>query len=143
MEKVADEARYDGKFVLRTNTRLPAADVALQYKRLLLVEQFFRATKTMLQSRPIFHQGDATIRGHVFCSFLALLLHQELQRRLKSHDTTCEWGAIRRDLETLAEVQVREGEQWYTLRTALQGVTGKVLQAVGVAVPPPVKPINL
>ena len=143
MEKVADEARYDGKFVLRTNTKLPAAEVALQYKRLLLVEQFFRATKTMLQSRPIFHQGDATIRGHVFCSFLALLLHQELQTRLKAHGNTCEWGAIRRDLETLAEVQVREGEQWYTLRTALQGVTGKVLQAVGVAVPPPVKPINL
>ena len=143
MEKVADEARYDGKFVLRTNTRLPAADVALQYKRLLLVEQFFRAAKTMLQSRPIFHHWDATIKGHVFCSFLALLLHQELQSRLKAHGDTCEWGAIRRDLETLAEVQVREGEQWYTLRTALQGVTGKVLQAVGVAVPPPVKPLNL
>jgi transposase len=143
MEKVADEARYDGKFVLRTNTRLPAAEVALQYKRLLLVEQFFRAAKTMLQSRPIFHHWDATIKGHVFCSFLALLLHQELQSRLKAHGDTCEWGAIRRDLETLAEVQVREGEQWYTLRTALQGVTGKVLQAVGVAVPPPVKPINL
>jgi len=143
MDKVADEARYDGKFVLRTNTRLPAADVALQYKRLLLVEQFFRAAKTMLQSRPIFHHWDATIKGHVFCSFLALLLHQELQSRLKAHGDTCEWGAIRRDLETLAEVQVREGEQWYTLRTALQGVTGKVLQAVGVAVPPPVKPLNL
>jgi hypothetical protein len=143
MDKVADEARYDGKFVLRTNTRLPAADVALQYKRLLLVEQFFRAAKTMLQSRPIFHHWDATIKGHVFCSFLALLLHQELQSRLKAHGDTCEWGAIRRDLETLAEVQVREGEQWYTLRTALQGVTGKVLQAVGVGVPPPVKPLNL
>ena len=56
METVADEARYDGEFVLRTNTRLPAADVALQYKRLLPVEQFFQAAKTMLQSRPIFHQ---------------------------------------------------------------------------------------
>ena len=72
-----------------------------QYNRLLLVEQFFRATKTMLQSRPIFHQWDATIIGHVFCSFLALPLHQELQRRLKAHGDTCEWGAIRRDLETL------------------------------------------
>ena len=41
-KKVAAEARYDGKFVLRTNAPLPAAEIALQYKRLLLVEQFFR-----------------------------------------------------------------------------------------------------
>jgi len=142
MEKVAAEARYDGKFVLRTNTRLPADGIALQYKRLLLVEQFFRAAKSMLESRPIFHQWDATIRGHVFCSFLALLLHHELQKRLKAHDNQFEWDSIRRDLESLAEVQVRDGEQWYLLRTELQGVTGKVLQTVGVAVPPTVKLIN-
>jgi transposase len=152
MEKVAAEARYDGKFVLRTNTRLPAGEVAVQYKRLLVVEQFFRAVKTMLESRPIFHQWDATIRGHVFCSFLALLLHHELQKRLKAHELSAEgfilnevegfeWDVIRRDLQSLAEVEVRDGEQRYLLRTALQGVTGKVLQAVGVAVPPAIKPV--
>ncbi len=83
--KVAAEARYDGKFVLRTNTSLPADEVAVQYKRLLLVEQLFRATKSLLATRPIFHQWDATIRGHVFCSFLALMLVDELKRRLASH----------------------------------------------------------
>jgi len=41
-EKVREESRFDGKFVLRTNTDLPASEVALQYKRLLLVERFFR-----------------------------------------------------------------------------------------------------
>ena len=50
------EARYDGKFVLRINTSLP------------VVERFFRDTKSLLATRPIFHQWDATIRGHVFCS---------------------------------------------------------------------------
>lgn len=139
MQRVEAEARYDGKFVLRTNTQLPASEVALQYKRLLLVEQFFRATKSMLDSRPIFHKWDATIRGHVFCSFLALLLHHELEHRLGKQENHFEWDVIRQDLEALAEVEVREGEQWYLLRTALQGVAAKVLQAVGVAVPPPVE----
>ncbi|MDP3064377.1 MAG: hypothetical protein Q8O40_14370 [Chloroflexota bacterium] len=50
--------------------------------------------------------------------------------------------AIRQDLETLAEVEVREGDQWYLLRSPLQGVAGKVLQAAGVAAPPPVRPIE-
>lgn len=140
--KVAAEARYDGKFVLRTNTTLPAAEVAVQYKRLLLVEQFFRAAKSLLETRPIFHQWDATIAGHVFCSFLALVLVDELHRRLAARGWRLEWADIRRDLAALAEVEVRDGEQWYLLRTALQGVAGKVLRAVGVNIPPPVGPLR-
>lgn len=139
-KKIDAEARYDGKFVLRTNTNLPADEVAVQYKRLLTVEQFFRAAKSVLETRPIFHQWDATIRGHVFCSFLALVLVDELQRRLAARGWKLEWDVIRQDLEALAEVEVREGDQWYRLRTPLQGVAGKVLQAVGVATPPPVRP---
>jgi len=139
-KKVEDEARYDGKFVLRTNTSLPAEEVAVQYKRLLVVEQFFRATKSLLETRPIFHQWDATIRGHVFCSFLALILFDEMERRLASKGWKFEWEAIRQDLQALAEVEVRQGDQRYLLRTALQGIVGKLLQAVGVAVPPPVHP---
>jgi hypothetical protein len=142
MSKVEAEARFDGKFVLRTNTDLPSAEVALQYKRLLLVEQFFRAVKSMLDSRPIFHQSDQSIRGHVFCSFLALLLYHELEKRIKKQGDQLEWNAICQDLESLSEVEVRDGEQWYLLRTALQGVAGKVLRAAGVALPPPVKPIG-
>src|SRR5262249_37235617 len=66
--KLAEEARYDGTWVLRTNTNLPAAAVALQFKRLWQVEQWFRSCKSLLETRPIYHQRDETIRGHVFCS---------------------------------------------------------------------------
>jgi transposase len=139
--KVQAEARYDGKFVLRTNTTLPAAEVAVQYKRLLVVEQFFRAPKSLLETRPIFHPWDATICGHVCCSFLALVLVDALQRGLTARGWRLEWADIRRDLAALAEVEVRDGEQWYLLRTALQGVAGKVLHVVGVAIPPSVRPL--
>jgi hypothetical protein len=141
-KKMAAEARYDGKFVLRTNTSLPAEEVAVQYKRLLLVEQFFRATKSILDTRPIFHQWDATIRGHVFCSFLALVLLDELKQRLTSRGLKLEWDIIRQDLQALDEAEVREGDNWYLLRGPLQGVAGKVLQAAGVAIPPPVRPLE-
>ncbi|WP_291323061.1 IS1634 family transposase [Desulfonatronospira sp.] len=139
-KKVEAEARYDGKFVLRTNTALPAGEVAVQYKRLLQVEQFFRATKSLLNTRPIFHRWDATIRGHVFCSFLALVLMDELKRRLAARGEKAEWDVIRQDLEALDQAEVRQGDHWYLLRGPLQGVAGKVLQAAGVAVPPPVRP---
>src|SRR5271165_5260590 len=72
--KIQEEARYDGKWVLRTNMDLDTAEVALQYKRLWMVEAWFRSSKSLLQTRPIYHKCDETIRGHVFCSFLALVL---------------------------------------------------------------------
>jgi len=109
--RVAAEARDDGKCVLRTNPTLPAAEVAVQYKRLLLVEQFLRAAKSLLETRPIFHQWDATSCGPVFCSFLALVLGEELQRGLAARGWRFEWADLRRDLAALAEVEVREGEQ--------------------------------
>jgi hypothetical protein len=44
--------------------------------QLWMVEKMFRTVKTLLETRPIFRKCDETIRGHVFCSFLALLLGQ-------------------------------------------------------------------
>ena len=138
--KVEADARYDGKFVVRTNTLLSAQEVAVQYKRLLMVEQFFRAAKSLLHTRPIFHQWDATIRGHVFVSFLALVLADEMKRRLgaRGHDAV-EWNDIKHDLQSLSQVQVRQGDQAWLLRTPLRGSAGKVLQAAGVAIPPSVQ----
>ena len=62
--KVKREARFDGKWVLRTNTDLDASEVALRYKQLWMVEALFRDTKSVLETRPIFHKSDQAIRGH-------------------------------------------------------------------------------
>jgi transposase len=82
LAKAEAEARYDGKWVLRTNTDLEAEEVALKYKQLWMVEALFRSVKSVLATRPIYHKRDETIRGHVFCSFLALLLRKELEDRM-------------------------------------------------------------
>ncbi len=119
--KVREEARYDGKWVLRTNTALPAAEVALQYKHLLTVERFFRAAKSLLETRPIFHKTDEAITGHLFVSFLALLLMHELTQRLKKRGWKLEWGDILRDLRELEEVTVRHHDKRYLFRTPLKG----------------------
>ena len=47
-----------------------------------MVEGLFRSMKSILETRPIYQQCDETIRGHVSCSFLALVLLKELQARL-------------------------------------------------------------
>ena len=140
--KIEEEARYDGTWVLRTNTDLPAADVALQFKRLWLVEQWFRSCKSLLETRPIYHHCDDTIRGHVFCSFLALVLRYELQARLKAKGRTFEWADVIRDLERVEQVEVEHQGKRFLLRSQLSGTAGRVFQAAGVAVPPTVQQVD-
>jgi transposase len=140
--KLQEEARYDGTWVLRTNTDLSAADVALQYKKLWMVEQWFRSCKSLLETRPIYHHCDDTIRGHVFCSFLALVLRQELQARLEARGHYFEWADILRDLERVQYVEVAQEGRRFRLRSELQGTAGQVFQAAGVAVPPTVQELQ-
>jgi len=122
--------------VLRTNTRFSAEEVAFQYKQLWMVEQAFRAVKSVLETRPIYHKCDDTIRGHVFCSFLALMLMKELLSRLEANGKSFEWEDIKGDLTALREVEMAMDVDRYHLRTELRGCCFEVLKAAGVAVPP-------
>jgi Transposase DDE domain len=140
--KIAAEARFDGTWVLRTNTPLASAEVALQFKRLWMVEQWFRSCKSLLVTRPIFHHGDDTIRGHVFCSFLALVLRYELQACLKAKGRTFEWADVLRDLAQVQQVEVEHQGHRFLLRSELTGTAGHVFQAAGVAAPPTVQQVK-
>jgi hypothetical protein len=137
--RIADEARYDGLYVLRTNTRLHPLTVMLRYRELLVVEQMFRSHKALLETRPIFHQTDEAIRGHVFCTFLALALRKELEDRLAVAQLKPEWRVLLADLERLQEIEVEQDGKRFILRTPVTGVAGKVFQAVGVALPPQIR----
>jgi len=141
-KKVADDARYDGKWVLRTNTDLPAAEVALKYKQLWMVETLFRTIKSVLATRPIYHKRDETIRGHVFCSFLALILMKELMGRLEDKSHSLEWKDIIRDLDNMDEVELEEDGKRFVIRTGSSGCCGKVFQAAGVTIPPTIRQVQ-
>lgn len=140
-EKAEWESRFDGKWVLNTNTDYPADQVALKYKELWQVEQVFRDIKSILETRPVYHQKDENIRGHVFCSFLALVLRKELDRRLELAGHSFEWADIKQDLKSLQEVRITENGKSLAIRTESLGTCGKVFQAVGVAIPPTIREV--
>ena len=141
--RVAEDARFDGLYVLRTNTKLTPLQVMLRYRDLLRVEQLFRQAKAVLATRPIYHSSDMAIRGHVFCSFLALLLVKELEDRLHRHNIAAEWDDILRDLDRLQEIELEQDGKRFLLRTPTTGVAGKLFQAVGVALPPNLQELPL
>jgi hypothetical protein len=138
-QRVAEDARFDGIFVLRTNTTLDPLQAMLRYRELQGVEQLFRGAKSLLATRPIFHKCDATIRGHVFCSFLALVLKKELADRCVARGFQPEWDEVRRDLDRLQEVEVEQDGKRFVLRTPVTGCAGKLFQTLGVALPPNIR----
>ena len=130
------EERYDGIWVLRTNTVYNAETVAHVYKALWTVEDMIRTAKSILETRPIYHKCNETIRGHVFCSFLALLLKTELERRMKFANLQCEWAQVVRGLEALQQVEATFQDKRFLLRSQLGAEASAALRATGVAAPP-------
>jgi transposase len=91
-DKVEEDKRFDGIFVLRTNTDLNPLEAMLCYKQLWTVEQAFRTAKHLCRSSTS-STRPSTIRGHVFCSFLALVLKKALEDRVAAFGTVREASA--------------------------------------------------
>ena len=108
-------------------------------RRSVKVEDIFRTTKSILDTRPIYHQTDEAIRGHVFCSFLALVLRKALEDSLAAARLKPEWGALLRELDRLQEIQTEQEGKHFILRTPVTGDVGRVFQAVGIALPPNIR----
>jgi transposase len=138
-KQVREDERYDGIFVLRTDTDHDAETVAHIYKTLWMVEATFRTAKSILETRPIYHKCDETIRGHVFCSFLALCLKRELEIRLQDKGLQAEWKEILRGLDNLHEVEATLQGQSFIFRSTLRGDALQAIRAAGAALPPTIR----
>ena len=140
-QKIETESRYDGIWVLQSDLELSAREVALRYKELWMIESIFRTMKSILQSRPIYHKRDETIRGHVFCSFLALVVLKELQSRMAERGWVAEWNRLKDDLDSLTETTVESAGKSFVIRSQLRGDAGRAIQAAGVCLGPGVRTV--
>jgi hypothetical protein len=133
--RLADEARFDGIFVLRSNARISPLQAVLRYRDLLQVEELFRTAKALMRTRPIYHSSDAAIRGHVFCSFLALILRKELDERCRAARFRPEWADVLRELDRLQEIELNKDGRQIIMRTPATGAIGPLFKAVRIALP--------
>ena len=134
---IVDDARLEGAETVSFAVTADGTAIGqVRYRELLRVEDLFRRAKAQLRTRPIYHSCDAAIRGHVFCSFLALVLQKELADRCRAAGVDVEWDDLIRDLDRLQEASIENDGKRVTTRTHVQGQVGKVFQAAGVALPP-------
>jgi transposase len=146
MNKVKEDKKYDGIFILTTNLDTKASEIALQYKQLLSVETMFRNSKSLLHTRPIYHHLDENIRGHIWITFLSLILKKYLQDELekdrKENEKSLEWNNIIEDLKTLIYSIVESNGKKFALRSVANPGVVRIFRALRINLPEKIKLIN-
>jgi len=150
---IREDARYDGKWVLRTNTELGAEEIAFAYKSLWQIEQAFRELKSGLEINPVFLRTEDHVRGHIIVCFLALVLEAALIRQLKqsvisgsspeqSSEVKIRYREILRDLDKVRAEEIKANKKSWLVRTELAGQATLAFQAVGIRPPPLVQSLT-
>ena len=134
-EKIKGEARYDGKYVLRTNTDLTSDETAKAYKMLWRVERAFREMKSVLDIRPMYHWNEQRVRGHIMMRFLAFVCEMALRKLVDLKKLAISYRAMLLDLRRLQIVKINVKEKKYLVRTEIEGNCGKIFQMAGVQIP--------
>lgn len=136
-EKIMEEAKYDGLFVIETDTNLSASEVALRYKDLLLVERGFRCLKSTLEMRPIYHKCSENIQGHIFVSYMALYFFCLIIKKLEQSEEgmQCEEGQV---IDSLVRIKAHRTEihgNRLILRSEINSLNKWILKSLGVKIP--------
>jgi transposase len=113
---------HPGVYCLRTNQeQWDAQTLWRTYTLLTDLEGVFRALKSELGLRPVYHQKEHRVSGHLFISVLAYHLVHTLRFQLKAHDIHLSWESLRRQLDgqdRVTAVLRREDGKIYHIRKA-------------------------
>ena len=128
---IANEAKLDGKWLLRTSDdSLAPTDLALAYKQLLEVDRGWRDMKGSLGLRPVFHHREDRIRSHIQLCWLGLLLIRVIENA--TGDT---WRNVRNELDRMHLVTMETAEGRVVKRTSTTPAQAKVLSSLDIAEP--------
>ena len=102
---VAEE--LDGGYVLKTDRQdLTADEIWRTYMLLTRVEAAFRAMKSPLMERPIFHHLEHRTQTHIFLCVLAYHLLAAIEKRFLDAGVHTSWWTLRQQLSTHQVVTV-------------------------------------
>src|SRR6266705_3092511 len=100
-EKKTAASGLDGTYLLKTDRQDLADDEVWRlYILLTRVEAAFRALKTPLMERPIFHHLEHRVQTHIFLCVLAYHLLVAIEKRYLDHGWHTSWATLREQLST-------------------------------------------
>jgi transposase len=120
MKQLDDTSGY---YVLRSNlTDKNEKEVFDIFTLLLDLEDAFRAMKSELGLRPVYHQSEYRCDGHLFITVIAYHVLHSIRLKLKRYGITHSWSTIRSRLATHYRVTTSmkrsDGKMLYVRKTA-------------------------
>ncbi len=138
--RIAQEARYDGKYVIRTShPELSDEEVVRAYRNLALIERSFRSLKSLEEISPVYHWRTRRIKAHVHVCVLAHLLERYLEKRLREGGLKMTAEQALRHLGRMKSVTVTINREVYRMRTEAPPEVRKIFKALGYRIPPRVQ----
>jgi transposase len=120
--KRAEAEQLDGSYLLKTDREDLSADEAWRiYILLTRAEAAFRALKSPLAERPIFHHKECRVEAHIFLCVLAYHLLTAIEKTLLEAGLHTSWATVREQLKThqvSTIVLPTEGEMELRIRKA-------------------------
>jgi len=104
-EQINKDAKYDGFKALATTTKLEVEEILTKYSDLYEVEHSFRALKTELEIRPMYHWTNKRIEGHIAMSFMAFTMLNYLRNL-----TNLQYREIVRALDKMQMSEIKEDD---------------------------------
>ena len=139
--RLPQEKRLEGRYVIATGEKdIGLLEAVAWYKQLMDVERSFRQLKDVLAMRPIYHQVEPRVKGHIFVAALALLVQRLLERRLD--DAGVDWSATQslQAAETIRLVNFKVDKKRRRGVSTPSGRASQILKAVGITETAPPTP---
>jgi len=131
--RLPQEKRLEGRYVIATGEKaIGLLDAVAWYKQLMDVERSFRQLKDVLAMRPIYHQVEPRVKGHIFVAALALLVQRLLERRLDDGDVALSATQSLQAVETVRLVNFKVDKNRRRGVSTPSGRACQILKAVGI-----------
>lgn len=140
--KVIDEKMNDrltGSYFLRTNLINRGAKELWQlYNTLRGVEDAFRFMKSSLGLRPVYHQKEHRVDGHLWITILAYHLIQQCLYQLNKQGINHQWKTIRKIMKGRVRVTMQAKTEngktlYYRSSTKAEGRQKEIYKALGLS----------
>lgn len=119
-DKAKELEKMMGVWVVKTNIsneEMSAREIALQYKRLQLIERAFRIIKSLNLVRPINHYKDERVECHIFICVMAYLLERVLECIMSKKGESVIGHRLIRQFHNVKSVEVHVGDYHARLTT--------------------------
>lgn len=132
LERIKNDTKYDGFKAIATTTQLSVEEILSKYQDLFEVEHSFRALKSQLEIRPVFHWTDSRITGHICMCFIAFTFINHLK-----NITNLQYSPLIRAIDQmqLSQIQDHNSNKTFYLRAKISDNQQLIINKLNLKVP--------